>query len=91
MIVRVVSAGGAGPLASQKDAREQLSAAWSPQPGIAIDYLLGCSYDPASDELQIAAGTSSGSAAIFPVIGHASASCRFGRPISVLEGAHKSV
>lgn len=65
-------AGGSGALADALDVREQLAAAAAScqagqtlAPG--LDYLIGCEYNPAADQLWLLAGNNAGGVGFFPV------------------------
>ena len=69
----LLSAGGNGALAEALDARLQLSAAAAScavgqalAPG--LDYLVGCEYNAAANQLWLLAGTSGGAVGFFPVV-----------------------
>lgn len=88
-----MGAGGAGPLAEMEDVRERLTeAAESTRLG-GVDYLLGCVHSVDTDQLWLAAGTSAGDAAFFPVTEPRSGSraCSFGPAAAVLLGGHTDV
>jgi hypothetical protein len=70
---RRARAGGNGALGAATDAREQLTAAAADcAPGQAlapgIDYLVGCDYNAAADQLWVLAGNSGGAVGFFPVV-----------------------
>jgi hypothetical protein len=86
--------GGAGPLGEALEARAALAAAAAGTPlGGGVDYLVGCEWDAAAQRLLLAAGTSVGAAALFPVaepraLGRALV---FGPPAALLLGEHDDV
>lgn len=84
------SDGGNGPFGQSLDAREKLQLGDQPS-----DYLVGCHYDPTNDQLVVAAGSTSGTVALFPVEqpsrGAVAPDLRFGGPSAVLNGAHKDI
>ena len=72
-------AGGNGALAEALDAREQLAAAAAGcaagqalAPG--LDYLVGCEYNAAADQLWLLAGNNAGAVGLFPVVEPAASS-----------------
>jgi hypothetical protein len=65
-------AGGGGALADALEAREQLAAAAAACPAgqalaPGLDYLIGCEYNAAADQLWLLAGNNSGGVGFFPV------------------------
>ena len=90
-------AGGESTLADVQDARGLLADAAKPVaaadgPPQSYDYLLSCTYDAASDRLLLAAGNSSGSVALFPVLEPSdSQAAGFGPPVAWLSGIHTEV
>jgi hypothetical protein len=63
-----------------------------------VDYLIGCHWDPASNQLLLMAGSSDGTAAFFPLMEEASCSRQLpagvnpvGAPAVTLHGCHDSV
>lgn len=88
------TSGGQTPLAELEDAREQLSAL-SPALQEGVDYLLGCSFDAATDMLCLAAGTLTGEVALYPVADTlppgAPKASHLGGPLCLLGGAHSDI
>lgn len=78
-----------------EDAREQLTAAVAAAgtPLGPVARQLGCAYSAEADRLWLAAGTSAGAVAIFPVAEPRAgeAGCSFGAPSAVLAGGHTDV
>lgn len=60
-----------------------------------VDYLVGCQYVAANDTLFLVAGSSDGSAAVFPVAtpggGGQNSGPLFAAPLACLRGAHEDV
>jgi hypothetical protein len=95
------AAGGSGALGEALGARGQL-AAGAAAAGPAgsclaegVDYLIGCEYSAAGDQLYMSAGTGGGAAGVFPVLepprGAPAGTLAFGAPVAVLAGGHEEV
>ena len=85
------SDGGNGPLGQSLDPRGKLL--FGDQPA---DYLIECEYDPTNDQLVVAAGSISGTVALFPVEqpqrgAVVAPDLRFGGASAVLHGAHSDI
>jgi WD40 repeat protein len=96
------SPGGNGVLGEALAARQCLAAAAALSAGPAaaalgagVDYLIGCEYNADADRLCLAAGTSEGTAGIFPVVepraGTPAGGLAFGTPVATLLGGHVEV
>ncbi|KFM26414.1 WD repeat-containing protein 89-like protein [Auxenochlorella protothecoides] len=81
--------GGQGSLADVADARAQLSALTPDFEG-GVSYLVGCSYDAASETLGLMGGSLEGGLGIYPVV-DSDAVAPLRAPLSVLAGGHADI